>query len=85
MDTKGRVVYVLKGRLKLLSIAYRVGWKAVYKHFNSKARRARPSNIYLARIWIPILRFQIIKWAIHKANIHTAIPNLNQDKTIEQM
>ena len=33
MDKKDKVVYGIKGRLKLLSMAYRIGWKAVYSHF----------------------------------------------------
>ena len=33
MDKKDKVVYGINGRLKLLSMAYRIGWKVVYSHF----------------------------------------------------
>ena len=34
MDNTTAIVYALKARLKMMVLASRIGWRAVYKHFN---------------------------------------------------
>ena len=34
LDHKSDIVYALKSRLKMMVLAGRIGWKAVYKHYD---------------------------------------------------